>query len=73
MPVSMMWAVKVTRSTMAAIIQPGVSEDGSPFAEWYGGGQGDGGLFLPFGDHFEQQLRAFYWYCLLTIFGKLRV
>jgi hypothetical protein len=54
-PVSRMWALKVTRSTMAATW---VGEHGAPFAERQVGGDRDGGSFFAFGDDLEQQFGA---------------
>ena len=51
-----MWALKVTRSTMAR--EAGVGEHGSPFTERQVRPDGDGGSFLPFGDDLEQQFGA---------------
>jgi len=50
MPVSMMWALKGTRSTMAAISLVSVKTvPHSLNGTWVE--RRDGGLFLPFGDH----------------------
>ena len=54
MPVSMMWALKVTRSTMAAT-RRGSGEHGAPFADGQVGGDRDGGPFFAFGDDLEEQ------------------
>jgi hypothetical protein len=56
-PVSRMWALKVTRSTMAAT-RRGVGDDGAPLAEWEVAGQRDAGLFFSFGEDLEQRLGA---------------
>jgi hypothetical protein len=52
-----MWALKVTRSTIAATRRE-FGEDGSPFAEREIGPDGDGGSFLALGDDLDQQFRA---------------
>ena len=56
-PVSRMWALKVTRSTMAATSR-GSGNDGAPLGERQVRGDRDRGAFLAFGDDLEQQLGA---------------
>jgi hypothetical protein len=51
-----MWALKVTRSTMAAT--RGVGDDLPPFAERPVGGQRDQGFLCSFGEDLEQKLGA---------------
>ncbi len=57
MPVSRMWALKVTRSTMAAT-RRGSGEHRAPFAEGQVGRDRDRGPFFAFGDDLEQQFGA---------------
>ena len=57
MPVSMMWALKVTRSTMADD-EAGVGDDLAPFAERKIRCQSDRGLLFAFGEDLKQQLGA---------------
>ena len=54
-PVSMMWALKVSRSTMAAT-RPGVADHLTPLGERQVGGGGHRGLLLPLGEDLEHQL-----------------
>ena|SRR5438105_3929096 len=53
----MMWALKVTRSTMAAT-RRGSAITWPPLAEGQVRGDGDAGFLLAFGEDLEQQLRA---------------
>ncbi|OBF62449.1 hypothetical protein A5756_00945 [Mycobacterium sp. 852002-53434_SCH5985345] len=53
---SMMWALNVTRSTMAATRRG--SEDGAPFAEGQVGNDRDPGAIFAFGDDLEEQFRS---------------
>ncbi len=57
MPVSRIWTLKATRSTMAAT-RRGSGEHRAPFAEGQVGRDRDAGPFFAFGDDLEQQLGA---------------
>ena len=57
MPVSRMWALKVTRSTIAAT-RRGSGNTVAPFGERQVGGDRDRGSFFAFGDDLEQQFGA---------------
>jgi len=56
-PVSRIWTLKATRSTMAAT-RRGSGEHRAPFAEGQVGRDRDAGPFFAFGDDLEQQLGA---------------
>jgi hypothetical protein len=52
-PVSMMWPLKVSRSTIA-VVSRGVGEGFGPAAEWFVGGHRDGVAFFAFGEDLEE-------------------